>query len=97
MLTNACYFVAFENPSRKKPFLGLDLLYMYSLLHDGYRLRSKTKLHVSINIYVGVYLHFSPFLKQIVRNAIVKLNEYLIIFYDISIVLDPAFYESGEV
>ncbi|CAC5418874.1 ENTPD5_6 [Mytilus coruscus] len=37
---------AFDNPSSKKPFLGLDLLYMYSLLHDGYRLRSKTKVTV---------------------------------------------------
>ncbi|CAG2258153.1 ENTPD5_6 [Mytilus edulis] len=37
---------AFDNPSSKKPFLALDLLYMYSLLHDGYRLGSKTKVTV---------------------------------------------------
>lgn len=37
---------AFNTPNEKHPFLGLDLLYMYSLLTDGYRLTSKTKLTV---------------------------------------------------
>lgn len=37
---------AFDLHSEKHPFLGLDLMYMYTLLTDGYRLRQKTKLNV---------------------------------------------------
>ncbi|KAK3092397.1 hypothetical protein FSP39_002320 [Pinctada imbricata] len=40
----------FDSPNPRKPFLGLDLTYIYALLCDGYRIKPNINLHVKKKI-----------------------------------------------
>ena len=54
------------------PFLVLDLIYVYSLLHHGYHIEDQTKVHVSsiITLYIGTEV-----LKTLFKTLMISLEE----------------------
>lgn len=49
-LVGAKTYCEASNVSKSRPFLCMDLLYIYSMLTEGYGLRPERKIHVSFAV-----------------------------------------------
>jgi len=47
-------FAVFDKPVDTKPFLAMDLTYIYALLHHGYKLQPEE--HVKVSIFIMYFV-----------------------------------------